>query len=138
MWPAHKVLQSATVTVCLKAPAVNSRQPGLLLVSRLHKFLRVHKAPAAPHHDARRSLQINLILSLVVIKILVQNGGMEASMEWVLAHMGDPDFNDPLPDPSAAPGGSDSSHAAADSEAVMLLASMGFTEAQVRIILESP
>lgn len=29
--------------------------------------------------------------------VAVNNSGVEAAMEWVLGHMEDPDFNDPLP-----------------------------------------
>ena len=62
----------------------------------------------------------------------MQNGGAEAAMEWVLSHMEDPDFNTPLPSPSA--------HAAAeytpgytpDPESLVMLSSMGFTEQQAR------
>ncbi len=35
--------------------------------------------------------------------LAVGNSGVEAAMEWVLAHLEDPDINDPLPDPAAAP-----------------------------------
>ncbi|CAN0305087.1 unnamed protein product [Ectocarpus fasciculatus] len=55
-------------------------------------------------------------------------------MNWVLEHMGDADFNDPLPAPGAssgtpapAGGGGD---AAPDPEALMMLVSLGFTERQ--------
>ncbi len=56
-------------------------------------------------------------------------------MEWVLAHMEDPDFNDPLPAP-AAPGSaaavSPSSTKAADPDSLAMLTGMGFTNQQVQ------
>ncbi len=69
--------------------------------------------------------------------VLGQNGGTEASMEWVLAHMGDPDFNDPLSAP-AAPGASASEAApssakTADPDSLAMLTGMGFTHQQVRL-----
>lgn len=60
-------------------------------------------------------------------------------MEWVLAHMEDPDFNKPLPEPSAAVGGGgggEDSSPAADPEAVAMLSSMGFTDAQASAALK--
>lgn len=55
-------------------------------------------------------------------------------MNWVLEHMGDADFNDPLPaaSPTAATpsGGGGAGGAAADPEALMMLTSLGFTERQ--------
>ena len=63
-------------------------------------------------------------------------------MEWVLGHMEDADFNEPLPDSSAAapPGpastSAPASEAAADPESVMMLASMGFTDVQAAAALK--
>lgn len=60
-------------------------------------------------------------------------------MEWVLAHMEDPDFNNPLPEPSAAVGGGGGggdSSPAADPEAVAMLSSMGFTDVQASAALK--
>lgn len=54
-------------------------------------------------------------------------------MNWVLEHMGDADFNDPLPVASssaAAPSGGGAGDAAADPAAMMMLTSLGFTERQ--------
>jgi hypothetical protein len=34
--------------------------------------------------------------------LAIGNNNAEAAMEWVFAHMEDPDFNDPLPPPAAA------------------------------------
>ena len=31
-----------------------------------------------------------------------KNSGVEAAMNWVMEHMGDPNFNDPFVDPNAA------------------------------------
>ena len=58
-------------------------------------------------------------------------------MEWVLSHMEDADFNEPLPAPPAAAAGEAgvqsgaSSAPAPDPESVAMLASMGFTSDQV-------
>lgn len=58
-------------------------------------------------------------------------------MNWVLEHMGDADFNDPLPAVGAstttaptAGGAGGADGAAADPEALMMLTSLGFTERQ--------
>lgn len=63
--------------------------------------------------------------------VAVQNAGAEASMDWVLSHMEDPDFNDPLPGANAAEPTEGSASYKADPEAVSMLSSMGFTEKQV-------
>jgi hypothetical protein len=42
-----------------------------------------------PEHGAKRACAA------------VKNASVEAAMEWACQHQGDPDFNDPLPDPSA-------------------------------------
>ena len=63
----------------------------------------------------------------------VQNASAEASMEWVLSHMEDPGFNDPLEAPAAAPEASTAAPAAehsADPEALGMLQAMGFLEQQ--------
>ncbi len=66
---------------------------------------------------------------------LVQNAGTEAAMEWVLSHMGDPDFNEPLPASSSsqapAQAQQQGSQKAADPEQVSMLGAMGFTPQQV-------
>ncbi|WIA38798.1 hypothetical protein OEZ86_002085 [Tetradesmus obliquus] len=52
------------------------------------------------------------------------NSNAEVAMEWVFAHMEDPDFNDPLPPPAAAAAaGAQQQH---DPEKVSMLAAMGF------------
>ncbi|CAM9439960.1 unnamed protein product [Phaeothamnion confervicola] len=68
--------------------------------------------------------------------VAVGNANAEVAMNWVLEHMGDDDFNDPLPcaTPAAAAGGS-AGPAPADPEAVVMLTSMGFTDAQVTAAL---
>lgn len=64
-------------------------------------------------------------------------------MNWVLEHMGDADFNDPLPDPDAAgatnAGGAMDSGAgtAADPESLVMLTSLGFTERQASAALKA-
>ena len=73
----------------------------------------------------------------------VQNMGAEGAMEWVLSHMEDANFNEPLSQPDQAPataqaasdkpGGSAS---AADPESIMMLVSMGFTDAQAAAALK--
>ena len=69
------------------------------------------------------------------ISCLVQNAGTEAAMEWVLSHMEDPDFNEPLPASSSsqatAQAQQQSSQKAADPEQVSMLGAMGFTPQQV-------
>lgn len=64
--------------------------------------------------------------------IAVSNSGAEAAMEWVFAHMGDADFNDPLPAaaPAAAPAYT------ADPEAVATCMSMGFDSAAATLALK--
>lgn len=63
-------------------------------------------------------------------------------MEWVLSHMEDANFNDPIAEPSqAAPqasatGAVEAPPAAADPESVMMLVSMGFTNQQAAAALK--
>lgn len=64
-------------------------------------------------------------------------------MDWVLQHMEDPDFNDPLPDPAAAPAAQASSapaagaaSAAANPESVAMLTSFGFNDVQASAALQ--
>lgn len=54
-------------------------------------------------------------------------------MEWVLAHMDDQDFNDPLPAPAPAAGAAaaPSIAKAADPDSLAMLTGMGFTSEQV-------
>ena len=63
----------------------------------------------------------------------LQNAGAEPAMEWVLSHMGDDDFNEPLEAPAAtaAPAGP-----APDKDSLVMLSSMGFTETQAAAALK--
>ena len=65
-------------------------------------------------------------------------------MNWVLEHMDDADFNDPLPASGAAAASASSSSAAAaageagvDAEALVMLTSLGFTERQAEAALKA-
>lgn len=63
-------------------------------------------------------------------------------MEWVLSHMEDANFNDPIAEPSQAAaqasttGAVEVPPAAADPESVMMLVSMGFTDQQAAAALK--
>ena len=74
-------------------------------------------------------------------------GGVEGAMEWVLAHMEDPGFNDPVP-PAAPPPGEAAAAGAegggrrtpleeADPESVTMLQGMGFEERQAAAALKA-
>ena len=52
-------------------------------------------------------------------------------MEWVLSHMGDSDFDEPMPASSSSHSQQQSSQKPADPEQVAMLAAMGFTPEQV-------
>ena len=56
--------------------------------------------------------------------LAVNNAGAEQAMEWVFAHMGDADFNDPLPAGGGPAGGGGA--AAVSEESVGMLMAMGF------------
>lgn len=64
-------------------------------------------------------------------------------MNWVLEHMGDADFNDPLPAPGAAAaapaasGAGEAGGGAADPESLMMLTSLGFTDRQASAALKA-
>jgi ubiquitin carboxyl-terminal hydrolase 5/13 len=65
------------------------------------------------------------------------NADADAAMNWVFAHMEDPDFNDP---PAAVPAATTSTSAgntssAVNAESVMMLSSMGYTEEQAKAAL---
>ncbi len=60
--------------------------------------------------------------------LATNNAGAEAGMEYVFAHMNDPDFNDPIP--TSAP-----ENVAVDSGSLGSLTSMGFTEKQAKAAL---
>ena len=71
---------------------------------------------------------------------MLQNAGAEGAMEWVLSHMEDANFNDPLAEPSEAQSQPSTTSAAepagADPESVMMLVSMGFTDQQAAAALK--
>ncbi|KAK9833553.1 hypothetical protein WJX81_005633 [Elliptochloris bilobata] len=74
--------------------------------------------------------------------LATQNGGTEASMEWVLAHMEDADFNDPLPLSPAlvAPASSAPDQASAPApspESLAMLESMGFSQKEAAAALQA-
>ncbi|CAL5228914.1 g12137 [Coccomyxa viridis] len=73
--------------------------------------------------------------------VATQNAGTEAAMEWVLSHMGDPDFNEPLPASSSsqapAQAQQQGSQKAADPEQVSMLGAMGFTPQQAEAALKA-
>ena len=60
--------------------------------------------------------------------LATNNAGAEAGMEYVFAHMNDPDFNDPLPASSAE-------NVTVDANSLGSLTSMGFTEKQAKAAL---
>lgn len=63
-------------------------------------------------------------------------------MEWVLSHMEDANFNEPLAEPTPAQpqasttGAAQAAGSAADPESVMMLISMGFTDSQAAAALK--
>jgi len=61
--------------------------------------------------------------------LAVSNSNAEAAMEWVFAHMEDPDFNEPLPPPGAEAAAATTG---ADPAAVESLCAMGFDERQAK------
>ncbi|KAK9828649.1 hypothetical protein WJX72_001313 [[Myrmecia] bisecta] len=69
--------------------------------------------------------------------VATQNAGAEACMEWVLGHMEDADFNDPLPAPSATTAAAAGGSPEANPESVMMLTSMGFTDQQAGAALKA-
>ncbi|KAL3152058.1 hypothetical protein ABBQ32_001169 [Trebouxia sp. C0010 RCD-2024] len=75
--------------------------------------------------------------------VATQNMGAEGAMEWVLTHMEDANFNEPLSEPSQAPpqastsGAAEAAPAAADPDSVMMLVSMGFTDQQAAAALKA-
>jgi ubiquitin carboxyl-terminal hydrolase 5/13 len=102
-------------------------------------------APSAPAAPAAVEPDEVLVAQLVSMgfsehgcrraALATRNGGAEACMEWVLAHMADADFNDPIPPPqpaaaaaAAAAPAQAAPPAAADPEKVAMLAGMGFDD----------
>ncbi|TMW55911.1 hypothetical protein Poli38472_008559 [Pythium oligandrum] len=66
--------------------------------------------------------------------IATGNSGAEAAMEWIFSHMEDPDFNDPPAETSASSTAA-SGDESFNSEHIANLASMGFSEEQVKCAL---
>jgi ubiquitin carboxyl-terminal hydrolase 5/13 len=65
-----------------------------------------------------------------------RNAGAEPAMEWVFAHMEDPDFNDPyVPVAEAVQSAVPGSDPAASAEAVAMLGAMGFSDAHAAVAL---
>lgn len=62
--------------------------------------------------------------------IATGNASADEAMNWVFAHMEDPDFNDPPKAPSKA-----TSTASVDADAVMMLTSMGYSSDQAKAAL---
>eukprot|EP01062_Namystynia_karyoxenos_P052127 TRINITY_DN4141_c4_g1_i1.p1 TRINITY_DN4141_c4_g1~~TRINITY_DN4141_c4_g1_i1.p1 ORF type:complete len:868 (+),score=375.79 TRINITY_DN4141_c4_g1_i1:93-2606(+) len=67
--------------------------------------------------------------------LATKNSGVEAAMEWVMQHMGDDNFNDPVPQEAPSGGGGGGGHA--DPEAVSMLSSLGFSERQAKAALQA-
>jgi ubiquitin carboxyl-terminal hydrolase 5/13 len=90
-------------------------------------------APAAPEPDETIVAQlVSMGFSENGAKraaLAVSNANAEAATEWVFAHMGDSDFNDPLP-AASAPGAAPAAPATVDPEALSMLGAMGFGERQ--------
>ena len=60
-----------------------------------------------------------------------QNASPEACMEWVLSHMEDPGFNDPLEQPASTAPGPAAAASPVDAASVDMLQQMGFSQEQV-------
>lgn len=79
-------------------------------------------------------------MPVVLMSVL---GIAELAINWVMEHMGDADFSDPLPAPGAASGQSPPQGSVAgggsapDPEALMMLTSLGFTERQAEGALKA-
>lgn len=67
--------------------------------------------------------------------LATMNAGTEASMEWVFAHMEDPDFNDPPPPAGVIAQDNPLVDVSQDSDAIAQLTAMGFTERQAKAAL---
>lgn len=66
--------------------------------------------------------------------IATNNAGVEACTEWVIAHMGDSDFNDPIvADPPAATASSEE----VNPESITMLSAMGFSAEQASVSLKA-
>lgn len=70
--------------------------------------------------------------------IATHNADADTAMNWIFEHMEDPDFNDPPTAVQNAPGAVAAGAAVGvDPEAMMMLTSMGYTEAQVGAALQA-
>lgn len=102
-------------------------------------------AVAAPDTGAQIAPDMDIVSQLVAMgfsengakraAVATCNANTEACMEWVLNHMEDADFNDPLPDSTRNDGASATVHVS--DESVVMLTSMGFTQEQARVALKS-
>lgn len=69
--------------------------------------------------------------------MIVQNGGAEASMDWILSHLDDADLNDPLPVSNTAVEPAAEKNSQANAESIDMLSAMGFTRDQVQCTLST-
>lgn len=69
--------------------------------------------------------------------LATENASAEASMEWVLAHMEDPDFDDPLPPVGVVVGNKPLTAGTQTLADVAQLTAMGFTEKQANAALKT-
>lgn len=70
--------------------------------------------------------------------IATNNSSAEVCMEWVLQHMGDPDFNDPIPPPEETSTASNANQQPAtehSADSISMLSAMGFTDVQAKAAL---
>jgi len=67
--------------------------------------------------------------------LATNNGGAEVGVNWILEHMGDDNFNDPIPEDHAVAAASSTNGENADSESIMMLTSMGFSESHAKAAL---
>lgn len=97
--------------------------------------------PAGPQPDEMIVVQlVSMDISENAAKraaLATQNSGAEAAISWYFEHSGDPDINAPLPSGGGGGGGAAAGEAAVDPEALMMLTSMGFSEAHVKGALKA-
>ena len=65
------------------------------------------------------------------------NAGVEAAMNWMMAHMDDPDLNTPFVNPTAAKPAAGGGGFVPDPEAMSMLMAMSFSEAQAKKALKN-
>ena len=134
-------------TLDLSALRATGLQPGETLMAEEAPAPAPAPAAAAPEPDEAIIAQlVSMGFSENGSKraaLAVNNSSADHAMEWVFAHMEDPDFNDPLPPPGAAAaaepaapaaGGGD---AAPDPASIEMLSSMGFNESQATAALKA-